>query len=150
HGSCRLLNIDATVSEHVEAERHRREKVGPEPIFSDHLVPFRVGQAGPGRGERGRGDEVRPARFRKIESQTAPDRRGAVTSAIGLGADGISVRFAPPCLTLPSESLPGRGCRIARHAIHAEPAMGNADVVVRSRGHPLTPSTPYRTFSFGS
>jgi hypothetical protein len=122
----RCIAVGGDVTEQVEAQRHRREEVGKEPILAEHLEWLWCREPRAHGPERARCDEVRAGRAREAELEPAAHRgRARPTSrragpqsgnpVLHASAPGQSGRSAS------TRSLPRRGGRDRRRTSSGRP-----------------------------
>ena len=126
HGAVGPPDVSAEVAEQVEAQRLRRQQVGPQALVVEALLALDERRAGAGGGQRRGRHEPRARGAAVVERHSATDG----TDGDGgprddrLRADRVPVRLAPLRLVVPGAAAEHRHCGAAGDAVVGLPAVG--------------------------
>ena len=123
------------VAEEVEAERRRRQEIGPQALVIEALVTLDERRPRPRRVECLCREEVRAGLLRVVDRQAATDgsRRAVGSRRDRLRTDGVPVGLAPLRLVVaqPAAELGHR--RLSRHVVVGFPAVRALELLPRQR-----------------
>jgi hypothetical protein len=108
----------------LTAKRFGGQQVGPEALVVEDLVRLDERRAGPGRGERARGEERRSALAGETDIEVAAEQARRRARPNAMGANRVAVGRPPHRVVIADPAAELGQLRVATHLVVVQPAVG--------------------------